>query len=426
MPQDWLTELRQESARLAARMPAALWESFVKCYLCTAETTVQTLPDGSTFIITGDIPAMWLRDSAAQVHHYLPLAARSDAVYDFIKSVLAKQFFCINMDPYGNAFNAGPTGAHYAPDRSGQTAWQWERKYEVDSLCFPVDLAWRLWKTTGRTDHLTVEVHAGMAGIVKTWRTEQHHEQNSPYRFERETTKPTETLTRGGLGTPVGYTGMTWSGFRCSDDACTYGYNIPANMYAAVVLGYMAELADTVWHDAPLAAEAAALGKEIRTGIETYGIVNDAEFGKIYAYEVDGLGHSLLMDDAGVPGLLSAPYYGYCDAADPVYRNTRRFSLSPRNPFFYAGRALTGLGSPHTDPDYVWPMGVIMQGFTAQPGEDVRAIIDAIARADAGTGYVHESVHKDDPAHYTRPWFAWANSLYSELLMRTFSDTKTP
>lgn len=209
MTADWFEALKQEAERLAVQMPAKLQESFTKCYLNTAETTVQTLPDGSTFIITGDIPAMWLRDSAAQVHHYLPMAARSDVVYKFVSSVLAKQFFYIAMDPYGNAFNAGSTGAHYAPDHSGQTDWQWERKYEVDSLCFPVDLAWQLWKETGRTEHLTDAVHRGAAGIVKIWRLEQHHEEQSGYRFERDATRPTETLARGGLGTPVAYTGMT-------------------------------------------------------------------------------------------------------------------------------------------------------------------------------------------------------------------------
>lgn len=420
MTADWFEALKQEAERLAVQMPAKLQESFTKCYLNTAETTVQTLPDGSTFIITGDIPAMWLRDSAAQVHHYLPMAARSNAVYKFVSSVLAKQFFYIAMDPYGNAFNAGPTGAHYAPDRSGQTEWQWERKYEVDSLCFPVDLAWQLWKATGRTEHLTDAVHRGAAGIVKIWLLEQHHEEQSGYRFERDTTRPTETLARGGLGTPVAYTGMTWSAFRCSDDACTYGYNIPANMYAAVVLDYMAEIADMVWHDEALSAEAAALGKEIRDGIEKYGTVDDSEFGRMYVYEADGLGHQLLMDDAGVPGLLSAPYYGYCDKTDPVYRSTRRFSLSPRNPFFYTGKALSGLGSPHSKPDFVWPMGIIMQGFTVQPEENLCAILDMVAHAGDGTDYVHESVHKDDPSRYTRPWFAWVNSLYSELLIKTF------
>ena len=191
-------------------------------------------------------------------------------------------------------------------------------------------------------------------------------------------------------------------------------------MYAAVVLDYMVEIADKVWQDETLCAGAAALGRDIRAGIEKYGTVEDTEFGKMYAYEVDGLGNQLLMDDAGVPGLLSAPYYGYCDKNDPVYASPGVLHSRPATRFSLQARRCPGLAAPTQKPDFVWPMSIIMQGFTVQPEENLYAFIEMIAHADDGTGYVHESVHKEEPSRYTRPWFAWVNSLYSELLIKTF------
>ena len=395
-----------------------LAEMFEKCYLSTIDTTVKELKDKSLFVITGDIEAMWLRDSSAQVHHYLPMAAKYDEIYRLILGVLQKQIFYILLDPYTNAFNVESNGRHYAPDRSGQTDWCWERKYEVDSLCFPVDLAYQLWKETGRKDHLDGEFKKACRVIVDLWKKEQHHEENSPYRFERDTDKETETLKRNGLGSPVGYTGMTWSGFRCSDDACTYGYLIPSNMYAAVVLKEIREMAECVMEDAGLSKDAEDLEREIRHGIETYGVTEHDTFGKVYVYETDGLGHQLLMDDAGIPGLLSMPYYGYCDEKDPVYRNTRKMILSSANPFYFEGSRLKGLGSPHTKPGYVWPMGLIMQALTSEDPGEIRECVRMLKENDAGTGYIHESVFMDDDQMFTRPWFAWVNSLFSEMLLK--------
>lgn len=419
MDRHWQRDLEGEAERIALRLPEGMRRIFTQSYLCTAKTTVQETADGGIFIVTGDIPAMWLRDSAAQVHHYLPAAAKYDSVYQFIRAVLSRQFFYIEMDPYANAFNAGPTGQHWdRGDRCGQTDWEWERKYETDSLCYPVDLAYQLWKITGRTQHLTESVHRGLKRILEVFRTEQRHRECSEYRFERDTDRSLDTLSCKGLGAPVGYTGMTWSGFRCSDDSCVYGYNIPANMYAAVSMDRTAEMAEILFGDAQLARDAHGLSEEIRHGIQTYGIVRHPVFGDIYAYETDGLGHHLLMDDAGVPGLLSIPYIGYCAPDDPLYLNTRRFVLSRENPYYYEGTVLSGLGSPHSEEGTVWPMGVIMQGMTLTDREDPRPFIRAVAAADDGTGHVHESVHKDDASRYSRAWFAWGDSLYAELILK--------
>ena len=416
MTTGWFEALKQEAERLALSMPEELRESFKKCYLNTAETTVQTLPDGSTFIITGDIPAMWLRDSAAQVHHYLPLAARNDAVYGFISAVLAKQFFYITMDPYGNAFNAEPTGAHYAPDHSGQTDWQWERKYEVDSLCAPLYLGHAYWKATGVTGIFTPVYKEMIVRILETFITEQDHSR-SKYFFTRHDCVKTDTLPAGGKGRPVNVTGMTWSGFRPSDDRCFYNYLIPSNMFAAVELLHLAEIFEKIAKNGELSQKCRILSAEIRQGIKNYGCVVHEKFGKMYAYETDGLGNYILSDDANVPSLLSAPYLGFCSKNDPVYEATRDFVLSKDNPFYFEGRYAKGVGSPHTPKSYVWHIALSMQGLTAKGKEEKLSLLKMLVSTTDGTDLMHEGFDANDPSKNTRPWFAWSCSLFCEFVM---------
>ena len=260
------------------------------------------------------------------------------------------------------------------------------------------------------------EFRAALRSTLDLWRLEQRHE-NSDYFFRRVNCPVTDTLPCEGRGNPVAYTGMTWSGFRPSDDTCVYGYLIPSNMFAVVVLGYAASIAEDIWHDAALAAECRALAAEIDAGIRRYGVVEHPDFGPIFAYETDGMGHYTFMDDANVPNLMSIPYLGYCSADDPVYRNTRRYVLSRANPFYYEGTAASGVGSPHTPPRYIWPIALCMQGLTSRDPAERAALVDTLERTDAGTGYMHEGFHVDDPAQFTRPWFAWANSLFSEFVL---------
>jgi hypothetical protein len=251
------------------------------------------------------------------------------------------------------------------------------------------------------------------------------------YRFERPNPPlPSDTLTHEGRGAPVGFTGMTWSGFRPSDDACTHGYLVPANMQAVVVLGHLVRVAAEVLRDDLLRFEAGALRRAIHHGIETHARVQHAEFGEIYAYEVDGLGRAHLMDDANVPSLLSAPYLGYCTSNDPAYQRTRAFVLSDANPFFFAGRAACGIGSPHTPGPNIWPISLCMQGLTSADESERFGLLETLIRTDAGTGLMHESFHQDDPAVFTREWFAWANSLFAEFVLdvcgerlRSINDT---
>jgi meiotically up-regulated gene 157 (Mug157) protein len=297
-----------------------------------------------------------------------------------------------------------------------QSPWVWERKYEIDSLCYPVQLSYLYWKATGSTSLFDEPYKETVRSIIRLWRTEQRHFELSPYRFTRLTGPKTDTLRNSGLGMPVNYTGMTWSGFRPSDDACTFGYLIPSNMFASVALGYVAEIAEAVLGDNELKAEAEALKEDIDEGIRTYGIYRHPIYGDMYAYETDGFGNYNLMDDANVPSLLSIPYIGYAAKDDPVYMNTRRFILSKSNPYYYEGSHASGIGSPHTPPQYIWPIALSMQGLTSDDPQEVEAIIDMLSRTDADTGFMHEGFDVNDPSRFTRPWFAWANSLFAELI----------
>ncbi|WP_234992932.1 MULTISPECIES: glycoside hydrolase family 125 protein [unclassified Paenibacillus] len=390
---------------------------FDHCFGNTLNTTIQRMPDGTTFVITGDIPAMWLRDSAAQVRPFLALAAEVEELADMIEGLVRRQLECILLDPYANAFNEAPNAAGHQDDETEMSPWLWERKYEIDSLCYPLQLGYLLWRNTGRTSHFNETFRQAASAVLRLWRTEQHHETESPYRFQRFHGPDSDTLSRDGKGSPTAYTGMTWSGFRPSDDACAYGYLIPSNMFAVVVLRRLAEIAAEVMEDEELAEEAKTLAEEIDRGIRAYGICEHPEYGPVYVYETDGLGGCNLMDDANVPSLLSIPYLGYADKDDPIYRNTRRMILSEANPYFYKGAVAEGIGSPHTPAGYIWPIALAMQGLTADSREEKLRLLQLLEATTAGTGLMHEGFHADDPSRFTRPWFSWANMMFSELLL---------
>lgn len=393
-----------------SRLPKIFADTFSNTY----STTLQQQPDGSVFVITGDIPAMWLRDSAAQVRVYLPLAKTDPHFAKLIAGVVKRQMHCVLQDPYANAFNIVANGHCYRHDKTEMSAWIWERKYELDSLCGPLKLAHDLWVATGQVDHLDAAFVKAAWLIVRTISLEQRHE-NSLYSFERFDVPPLDTLANNGRGNPVGYTGMSWSGFRPSDDSCTYNYLVPSNMFAVVALECLAKMP---LDDLHLKAAAQNLAIEIRNGIETHCKIYHPQFGEIYAYEVDGLGNHNLMDDANVPSLLAMPYMGYCAADNATYKATRAFVLSQANPYFYHGKAANGIGSPHTPKDFIWPISLCMQGLTTTSRDEQLALLKVLLKTDAGTGLMHEGFHKDDATQFTRPWFAWANSLFAEFVMK--------
>ena len=394
-----------------------LSKMFLNCFMNTLETTVERLDDGSTYVITGDIPAMWLRDSTGQVKHYLKFANEFDEIKKLIMGLIKRQAMYINIDPYANAFNKEPNNKGHVHDITKRNPWIWERKYEIDSLCYPIHLAYLFWKETGITQHFDDDFKKAAKTILALWKNEQKHE-TSDYRFKRLLCSETDTLQNNGKGLPVNYTGMTWSGFRPSDDRCKYGYLIPSNMFAVVALRYIKEIASEIYKDVNLQNEADVLRQQIDDGIKKYGIVEHPKYGKIYAYEVDGFGNYILMDDANVPSLLSIPYIGYSENDDPIYINTRKFILSKDNPYYYEGRYAKGVGSPHTPKGFIWPMSLIIQALTSNIDKDVQDIIKVLLNTDAGTNYMHESFDPNNPKKYTRYWFAWANSLFAELILK--------
>ncbi|MGG0813995.1 glycoside hydrolase family 125 protein [Paenibacillus alvei] len=418
LPQAVLRVMEEAKTKLAHN--PKLMEQFLNCFPNTLQTTTKLHDDGTSYVFTGDIPAMWLRDSSAQVRQYMPLAKDDADVRRVIAGLVRKQLKYIQIDPYANAFNEQEVTLDeiHHRDQTKLNGWVWERKYEIDSLCYPLQLSYLYWKETGDTSLFDGEYKTVAHIIMDLWTTEQRHFAQSPYRFERMDCRKTDTLKNNGMGMPVNYTGMTWSAFRPSDDACTFGYLVPSNMFAVVVLRYLEEIATTVYEDAPFAAKAHALMEEIDEGIQAYGIFHHPKYGKIYAYETDGFGNYNLMDDANVPSLLAIPYLGYTTADDPIYQNTRRFILSEENPYFYSGKAAKGIGSPHTPNQYIWHIALSMQGLTANSQEEIASLIELLTTTDAGTGYMHEGFHVDDPAQFTREWFAWSNSLFSELIYR--------
>lgn len=405
--------------KLIERGRPIIAEMFASTYLNTIETTVK-LDENGAFVITGDIPAMWLRDSSAQVRHYLPLTKDDEDIRNLVASLVKRQALCIINDPYANAFNR--TGEKLTQwGESDKTEFNnpmaWERKYEIDSLCYPVNLAYHFWKTSETSAHLDETFKAACSKILDVFETEQYHEEKSAYRFVRENCPSTDTLCNNGKGSPVAYTGMTWSGFRPSDDSCTYHYLIPSEMFASVILAYMVEMANEIYQDGALAARAAKLKAEIDNGIKKYAIVDHPDGGKMYAYETDGLGNYNLMDDANVPSLLSLPYLGYCEADDELYKNTRNFILSHRNPYYFEGTAAKGIGSPHTPKDYIWHVSLAMQGLTSTDEKEIEYLLDLFETTTAGTGLMHEGFHVDNPDKFTRSWFAWANSIFAEFVI---------
>lgn len=408
-----LDAVADEVARRNSTVPR-LAELFRSAFRNTLATTVRPQADGTVHVITGDIPAMWLRDSAAQVRPYLVLAGTDPDFADLLVGVVRRQWAQIRHDPYANAFNETANGATWDPsDITLMTPQVWERKYELDSLCYPVLLASDVLAVTGRADHLGEDFVAAAELILATWDAEVDHDRDSPYRFYR----PAEgVLARNGLGTPTAPTGLLWSGFRPSDDACQMHFLVPANAMAVVAARRLAAMLRGTRED--LANRALTHAERISAALAEHAVVEHPDFGRVYAYEVDGLGGAVLMDDANVPSLLSLPYFGWCAPDDPLYLATRRFVLSPANPYYYSGKHAAGVGSPHNgDGPYVWPIALAIQGLTAITAEEREHILAILATSDAGTGLMHEEFHVDDPYDYTRPWFGWANALFAELCL---------
>ena len=419
---------RVKSLLLNARLA---W-MFENCFPNTLDTTVRWTredEDGKddTMVYTGDIHAMWLRDSGAQVWPYVQLANRDEALRKMIAGVIRRQFKCIELDPYANAFldPEDPNPDHqWMSDGTKMRPELHERKWEIDALCYPIRLAYEYWKVTGDTSVFDEHWMAAIGNILRTFREQQRKEGVGPYTFVRETNRQLDTVCNDGKGNPVNPVGLIASVFRPSDDATTFLFLVPSNFFAVTSLRKASEILATVNGKAELAAECTALADEVSTALKKYATYNHPEFGTIYCFEVDGFGNHFLMDDANVPSLLAMPYLGDVDLDDPIYQNTRRFVWSESNPYFFRGSAGEGIGGPHVGYDMIWPMSIMMKAFTSQDDAEIKRCIEMLMTTDAGTGFMHESFHKDDPSNFTRSWFAWQNTLFGELILKLVNEGK--
>jgi meiotically up-regulated gene 157 (Mug157) protein len=398
---------------------------FENCYPNTLDTTIQiSAPEESpdTFIITGDIEAMWLRDSACQVWPYLHLAKDDTDLQRLFRGLIARQTRCILLDSYANAFLADPKATKplswAVDDDTEMRPGVAERKWEIDSLCYCIRLAHGYWQATGDLKPFDAQWATAMRLVLGTFREQQRKTRPGSYHFQRKTEVPTDTLALGGYGNPARSVGLIYSMFRPSDDACIYPLFVPANLFAAVSLHQLASMANTVLHDDNFASECKSFAAEIEVALSRYGKVSHGIQGEIWAYEVDGFGNELVMDDANVPGLLSLPYLGCCTLDDPLYRRTRAMAWGTSNPYFFKGSAAAGIGGPHVGLDMIWPMSITMRALTSRDDEEIRQCLHWIKGTHAGTGFMHEAFHKDNPAQFTRSWFAWANSLFGELIVK--------
>ncbi|KAK0704159.1 hypothetical protein B0T21DRAFT_378065 [Apiosordaria backusii] len=400
-----------------------------------------------TFITTGDIPALWLRDSAHQLTSYSPLlkpSNSSSSLASLYRGLINLQARYIFTAPHCNAFLAPPESGIAPPSSSDDSSSDYvypplpstpgsqqrkqvhECKYELDSLASFLSLCHTYFSRTSDLSFFSRPSSNFLPAIRKILTFTKELQSGTynrdgtpafpPYQFQRFTTTSTETLSNAGSGAPMkAGTGLVRSAFRPSDDATTYQGFIPGNMMFSSYLSKLSRLVSQL--DKETAQEMAAMAGEISKGVEKYGRVDHTSFGRIYAYEVDGYGSHNLMDDANIPSLLSAPLYGYLDRDDETYQRTRRFVLSDRNPYYMFGPVLNGTGGPHIGPGMAWPMSLITQALTSDSDQEIHTCLKQLLSSTDGFGLMHESVNTHSVSVWTRHWFSWANGLFGQLIL---------
>jgi meiotically up-regulated gene 157 (Mug157) protein len=399
---------------------------FENCFPNTLDTTVDVgdwngRPD--TYVISGDIDAMWLRDSSAQVWPYLPLMREDPLLQRLIAGVINRQTRCILTDPYANAFYKDEHRlSQWRMDKTEMKPGVHERKWEVDSLCYSVRLAYGYWKATGDTAPFDQSWREAITLIFQTFCEQQRKTGEGSYRFQRRTETQTDTLAGNGYGGPCKPVGLICSMFRPSDDATVFPFLIPSNFFAIVSLRQAAEMLEEIHRDKDAAENCRTLADEVEKALHQYAVVNHEKFGRIYAYEVDGYGNSYCVDDGNVPSLLSLPYLNAVKPHDEIYLNTRRFILSDSDPYYCHGKVTSGPGGPHAGTGMVWPLGLIVQGITSTDDDEIRQCLRTLQHTHANTGFMHEAFNQNDATRFTRPWFAWANTMFGEFVLKVYAE----
>ncbi len=413
-----------EIARVKAKIadPELAW-LFENCYPNTLDTTVKIgTVDGKpdAFVITGDIEALWLRDSSAQMQTYVHLAPKDAGLRRVFTGLIARQARCILIDPYANAFMEDPTARSNLGARTDQTDMKpgvAERKWEIDSLCYPMRLAHGYWTATRDKTPFDDLWAKAMRRAVATFREQQRKDGKGPYHFQRLNVSPTETLMFEGYGAPTRKVGLIHSMFRPSDDASLYPFLIPSNLFAVSALRMLATVQREARGDMAGATDSEALATEVEAALRAHGRMPDGQGGEVWAYEVDGFGNAIFMDDANVPSLSGLTLLGAADRSDPLFRRTAALAWSDRNPYFFTGTAARGIGGPHIGLDMIWPMSIITHAMNSDDDAVIRQCLAWLKTTHGGTGFMHESFNKDDPGKFTRSWFAWANGLFGELIL---------
>ena len=421
--------VEREIERISALIkdPELSW-LFQNCFPNTLDTTVtmgQADGHADAFVVTGDIDALWLRDSAAQLRPYLHLVSGDAQLQQLYRGLIRRHARCVLIDPYANAFMRDPTAPSNLDwsrsDRTEMKPGVAERKWEVDSLCYVLRLAHDYWQASGDTEPFDATWSEAARTIVATFKAQQRKAGPGPYRFQRRSDQPTES-TLAGIGVPTRKTGLIHSAFRPSDDACTFPCNIPGNLFAVATLRELAAMADAVLHNTELAGEAQALAAEVEAAVYKHGTMELPDGRQVLAYETDGYGNHLFMDDANVPSLLGLAYLRCVPAADPLWQTTAAAVWSEANPWFFAGKAASGVGGPHIGEGQIWPMGIIVRALSSNDDAEIARALRTLRHTHAGTGFMHEAFDKDDPAKFTRKWFAWVNGLFGELVVKVANE----
>lgn len=386
-----------------------------------------------SFIVTGDINAEWLRDSTNQLAQYQLLAKKDKAIHNLILGAINTQAEYVIGSPYCNAFQPpAPSGLEPTSQGDGdevhpayEPSFVFECKYELDSLAHFLALTNQFYAHTGSVEFLTPRWILALDTLMEVLKAQSRPTfsektgafQRNEYTFKRRTDTGTETLNLNGVGNPLANgTGLIRSAFRPSDDATILGFFIPANAMISVELKKTASML-TKASKKELAKRVQDWGEQIEKGVWDYGVVNHKTYGKVFAFEVDGYGSQILMDDANLPSLLALPLLGFTPKDNSIYQNTRKMILSKSgNPYYLSGEQFHGIGGPHVGLQHAWPMSVLTQAMTSDSDEEIRGCLEAVKNVSM-LGLVHESVNVEFGRDYTRSWFAWANSVLAQTVL---------